>query len=61
MVLDKTEMPNYLYLSILFSILGDKGREWLLLISVVQLPELSPMPSKTAHKSLIGFLSLGFR
>ena len=30
-------------------------------ISVVQLPELSPMPSKTAHKSLIGFLSLGFR
>ncbi|MBP3250218.1 MAG: hypothetical protein J6M48_07700 [Ruminococcus sp.] len=30
-------------------------------LSVVQLPELSPMPSKTAHKSLIGFLSLGFR
>ncbi|HOO08250.1 MAG TPA: hypothetical protein PLH83_17435, partial [Ruminococcus sp.] len=30
-------------------------------LSVVQLPDLSPMPSKTAHKSLIGFLSLGFR
>ena len=30
-------------------------------LSVVQLPELSPMPSKTAHKSLIGLLSVGFR
>ena len=30
-------------------------------LSVVQLPELSPMPSKTAHKSLIGLLSVSFR